>query len=184
MAQWLEVPVLAQRDPRWASTLMGTSPDSTIGQYGCLITDFAMLAGVTPLEMNSRMRNMGGYQAGGGCPACAATFDVQRFVASAPPMIDATASYPFTPFPVAITTRLVNHLKSGAPAIIEVDSQPNTPGHQSHFVLAVSAFGVGAQAQVVIDDPWYGDQTLIEPRYGVGGLGRVLVRAVFYGRTA
>lgn len=48
--------ILSQRDPRWKNTPLGTSPDGqTIGGYGCTITCLAMLAGLTPDEVNRRL---------------------------------------------------------------------------------------------------------------------------------
>lgn len=179
MRNWLEVAPLDQRDARWKSDLLGLSTDSTIGQYGCLVTCFAMLAGVTPPAMNRAMTLNGAFQTGA-CPACAATFDIARFMPNAPPILDVTKSYPYAPFPADQSRRLVKHLKSGLPAILEVDINPNNNTHDMHFVLAVSAYGSGGVDNIVIDDPWMADQTTLIPRYGLT-LARALVRAVFYG---
>lgn len=178
MTNWLQVAPLDQRDPKWSAQMLGKS-DSSIGNYGCLLTCFSMLAGMTPPEMNQRMRSLGGYQTGD-CPACAATFDVQKFAAVAPPILDVTLSYPYAPFPAASSRRLVEHLKAGNPAILEVDINPNNNTHDMHFVLAVSAFGSGDTANIVINDPWHADQTTLVPRYGLT-LARALVRVIFYG---
>lgn len=158
---------------------MGHSPDSTIGMYGCLLSCFSMLAGVDPLAMNRAMIANAGYQTGG-CPACAATFDIAKFMAHAPPILDATNRYTYAPFPAASSNRLVDHCKRGGVAVLEVDINPNNNTHDMHFVLAVSAFGHGDTAQVVINDPWMGDQTTLSPRYGLT-LARALVRVIFYG---
>ena len=179
MTTWLQTLPIDQRDGRWRSTLMGLSKDSTLGQFGCLVSCFSMLAGVDPLMMNRAMIANGAYQAGG-CPACAATFDIAKFMAHAPPIIDVTNSYPYAPFPAASSRRLVEHCKAGGVAICEVDINPNNSGHDQHFVLAVSAFGSGDTANVVINDPWFADQSTISPRYGLT-LARALVRVVFYG---
>ena len=176
---WLQTAPLSQRDPHWKGTLLGHSPDSTIGQYGCLLTCFSMLAKVDPLAMNRAMIANGAYQTGN-CPACAATFDIGKFMAHAPPILDVTNSYPYAPFPAASSKRLVDHCKAGGVAICEVDINPNNNTHDMHFVLAVSAFGSGGVDNVVINDPWHGDQTTLTPRYGLT-LARALVRVVFYG---
>jgi len=112
LTTWLQTPPIDQRDPRWRSTLMGPVPDSTIGQYGCLLSCFSMLSGVDPIAMNRAMIANGAYQTGG-CPACAATFDIARFMAHAPPIIDVTNCYPYAPFPAASSRRLVDHLQGG-----------------------------------------------------------------------
>lgn len=175
---WLQVAPLDQRDPKWRSLMLGRS-DSTIGAYGCLVTCFAMLADTTPPEMNRRMTAMGGYQSFD-CPACAATFDVRKFAANAPPIADVSLRYAYAPFPAASSRRLVEHLKAGNPAILEVDINPNNATHDMHFVLAVSAFGSGDTANIVINDPWHADQTTLVPRYGLT-LARALVRVIYYG---
>lgn len=178
MGTWLETPVIDQRDKRWAAQTLGNS-SSTIGAYGCLVSCFSMLAGVLPPEMNRRMIDNGAYQTGD-CPACAATFDIRRFIPSAPPVADYSLRYPYAPFPVSSSARLVDWLKRGNAAVLEVDMQPALDGHQMHFVLGVSAFGFGDTANIVIHDPWFGDETLLIPRYG-RNLARALVRAVYYG---
>jgi len=178
MANWLQTPIIDQRNPRWKSIKLGRS-DSTIGDYGCLLCSFAMLAGIEPPEMNSRMIAAGAYQTGD-CPACAATFDIQKFMSAAPPILDVTQRYPFAPFPAAASARLVEHLKNGNPAIVEIDMRPDLAGHQMHFVLAVSAFGRGDTANIVVHDPWFSDETTLAPRYGVN-LARAIVRAIYYG---
>jgi len=178
MTNYLQTPVISQRDPKWRSAKMGLS-DSTIGDYGCLLSSFAMLSGVDPLAINRAMVANGAFQIGA-CPACAATFDIAKFMAHAPPVLDVTNSYPYSPFPAASSRRLVDHLKSGNAAILEVDMRPDLAGHQMHFVLAVSAFGSGDTANIVIHDPWFEDETTLCPRYGLT-LARALVRVIFYG---
>jgi hypothetical protein len=178
MTNWLQTPVIDQRNPRWKAIKLGRS-DSTIGDFGCLLSAFAMLSGVEPPEMNSRMIAAGAFQTGD-CPACASTFDIQKFMPSAPPILDVTQRYPYAPFPAVARARLVAHLKAGNPAILEVDLFPNNSTHDMHFVLAVSAFGRGETANVVTHDPWFADETTLCPRYGVY-LARAIVRAIYYG---
>ena len=180
MTNWLETPVIDQRDRRWAFKMLGNS-DSTIGDYGCLVSSFAMLAGMLPPEVNSRMIAAGAFGTRD-CPACANTFDIQKFIPSAPPIHDTTLRYPFAPFPAAACSRVVSRLKGGNPVILEVDMRPNLAGHQMHFVLGVSAFGSGESANIVIHDPWFADETTLCPRYGVN-LARAIVRAVYYGEA-
>jgi len=179
VTNWLETPVIDQRNPRWQSAKLGRS-DSTIGAYGCLVSCFSMLAHTDPLDMNARMISLGGYQTGS-CPACAATFDVQKFAPRAPAIVDVTMSYPYAPFPAAQCSRLMAHLKGGNPAVLEVDINPNNRTHDMHFVLAVSAFGNEvANSNIVIHDPWFSDETTLCPRYG-STLARAIVRAIYYG---
>lgn len=173
----LQIPVQAQRDKRWRNETLGNDPQATIGDYGCLITSFSMLANSTPSIVNQWMRANGKFQSGD-CQACAATFDVPgpmggyRFV-------DATDRCETLPFPDYGIRGLTEWLKTGKPAILEVDMQPNLVGHQMHFVLAVAAFGDPIDGNIIINDPWFEDQTTLVPRYG-NNLARCLVRAVFY----
>ncbi len=172
---------LSQRDPRWAKTLLGNSSTSTIGAYGCLVTSMAMLAGLTPDVLNTRMKPRGFQPAGSACPACAATFDVQKFVPGAPALDRATASYPTRPFPRTEIDQLIAYLREGRAAILEVDMIPYPRNNKpdQHFVLAVGAYGSAGSEQIVINDPWFGDQVTLTPRYGTT-LGAALVRAIYY----
>ena len=54
--------ILNQRDSRWASELLGFSKTSTIGNFGCTITALAMFAGITPSQVNQRLKSVGGFQ--------------------------------------------------------------------------------------------------------------------------
>lgn len=183
MGAWTQAEPMYQRDPRWASVLMGRSRESTIGQYGCLMASMGMLAGRTPAQMNALAMANGGYQSAPGYEAYAATFNARQIIGSdqAPELVDAnTTPYPFTPYPAAMIKRLVAWLRAGQPAIIRVDSQPGTPGDQTHYVLGVAAYGwPDYRAQIVINDPWYGDQSLLVPRYGPD-LASALVHAIYY----
>jgi len=50
----------SQRDPRWKDEKIGNT-NSSIGDYGCTITCIAMLAGITPTEVNKRLIGANGY---------------------------------------------------------------------------------------------------------------------------
>lgn len=172
-----QLPTQAQRDPRWRAETLGGDPYSTIGDYGCLVTCFSMLADSTPSAVNQWMKANGKFQTGA-CKACAATFDVPG------PMggyryVDASDRYEYVPYPTEGIRKITRHLKEGKPAILEVDMMPNVVGHQMHFVLAVGAFGDAENGNIIINDPWFEDQTTLAPRYG-NNLARCLVRAVFY----
>ena len=52
---------LAQRDPQWKDIKLGNS-NLTIGDYGCCITSLSMLAGLTPIEVNDRLKSVNGFQ--------------------------------------------------------------------------------------------------------------------------
>lgn len=57
---------LSQRDPRWANIRLGWGDrnTTTIGSHGCTVTCIAMLAGLTPDEVNRRLIAVKGFAAG------------------------------------------------------------------------------------------------------------------------
>lgn len=185
MGAWTQAEQIRQTDPRWASVLMGRSSVSNIGDYGCLMASFGMLCGRTPAQINTLATANGGYQSAPGREAYAATFNVRQIIGSdqAPELLDAgTGEYPFSPYPLHLIKRLVAHLRMGHPAIIRVDAFPGRPGDQTHYVLGVAAYGpanAAHLAQIVINDPAYGDQVMLTARYGLT-LERALVHAIYY----
>lgn len=158
------IAIYSQRDQRWASTKLGNSATVTIGTDGCLLSDFAMLADVTPAVMNEARKATGGFQAE---PrgAYAANFDIAaacaRIGAKDVRLVGSASPFP-KPVPAANMTTLINHLRSGNCAILEVDG---IPGGQldTHFVIAL---GASVDGQIVIVDPWTGDLAPLCPRYG------------------
>ena len=58
----MSFPIYGQRDPRWANDKLGFSTTSTIGNYGCTISCVAMLANLTPKEVNDRLKAVKGFQ--------------------------------------------------------------------------------------------------------------------------
>ncbi len=148
-------PILWQRDPRWKDKPLGTSI-STLGGYGCLVTCFAMLAGLMPDSMNAEMvkRNMF-YQQN-----LAATFDISPIN----PKVKFLGTYGryYGDVPVADMKKLTDHLQSGQPAILEVDINAAQQGLQQHFVLATGI----VNGKIVCNDPWIGNNAPVSPRYG------------------
>lgn len=57
----------SQNNNAWKGEMLGES-NTTIGTHGCTITCVAMLAGIDPKEVNSRLRNGGGYAAPANAP--------------------------------------------------------------------------------------------------------------------
>lgn len=158
-------PRYSQRDPQWAGDLLGNSHGSTLSQYGCLLTSFAMLAYRTPHDMNICMRDTGGFQ-----PepkgSYAATFNISACAPNVR-MVWTSGKYAKVAFPKPQLTRTLDHLRGGQPAIIEVDFSPSV-GQQQHFVMAEHAIG----DDIHINDPW--------PRPGEE---QALVLTSRYGRT-
>lgn len=175
---FLDYAVMGQRDPRWAKKPLGTST-STLGGYGCLVTSGAMMAGLLVDEFNAALVKAGAF-VGPGDGRLRRPFDFKKWTRLGPAYIRESRRFPTRPFPVDEIAYLLDHLEEGYPAIIEVDMQPGGD-QQQHFVLAVGAFGrVKNDAQVVINDPWFGDQVTLAPRYGTT-LARAIVGAVYYG---
>ena len=52
--------ILSQRDSRWGNLKLGNG-STTISSYGCTITCVAMLAGLTPTEVNERLKRVEGF---------------------------------------------------------------------------------------------------------------------------
>ena len=171
--KWLNVVPVAQRNPLWRNAKLGFS-ETTIGSYGCLVTSMGMVAGVNPIEMNARMKAAKGFNGN-----LVANFDVSKFVDGAPKLIRTTSKYASVPFPQDEIDHLISRLRMDKPAILEVDMNIATATQDQHFVLAVGAYGFGSLKHILINDPWYEDQTTICPRYG-GTLARALVRAIYY----
>ncbi len=109
----MNMPILSQRDPRWASQRLGFG-GCTIGSDGCLTTCKTMLAGLTDVGMaNQYLKAHGGYYG-----AKASTFDLLG-LNPVIQFVDVSDRFPRKPFPG--TADLQAHLAEGYPAIIEVN---------------------------------------------------------------
>lgn len=55
--------ILSQRDPKWKDQILGfgNKNTTTIEYFGCTITSLAMLAGITPDDVNNRLNKVRGY---------------------------------------------------------------------------------------------------------------------------
>lgn len=153
--QKLTWPILWQRDPRWKDKPLGTS-SSTLGGYGCLVTCFAMLAGLMPDTMNAEMVKRGMFYQ----QNLAATFDISP-INSRIKFLGTYGRY-YSDIPAADMKKLTDHLQSGQPAILEVDINAAQQGLQQHFVLATGI----VNGKIVCNDPWIGDNAPVSPRYG------------------
>ena len=146
----MDYDILGQRDARWAGHLLGNSKSSTIGGWGCLLTCFAMLNGISIDAMNEWLVNHGGYQAeprGG----YAATFDVSGYDHSVH-IREWARDYLNKPVPSDVLARIAP--TPTRPVIVMVNHIPGVGGVESHFVLAVD---VSRNSKWIILDPWFGD---------------------------
>jgi hypothetical protein len=155
-------PVYSQRDPRWGDHQLGfLGGDSTLHNYGCYVTCFAMVASYfgrphTPATMNALLKEKRLFVQGNlvtdgtleaAIPAC--VYGLSISYADGPADLD----------------RLARILEQPENAVIlEVDFNPSQVGVQTHFVLAVSSFP--ADGRVTITDPWTGTVRNLADGYG------------------
>lgn len=156
---------LYQNDDQWKDVPLGTSGESTIGKWGCLLTSATMmLNGIgyneTPVTVNDKMKANGGFQG-------------SLFIPSVLPYIWPQCIYrdmqncETTPAPIAQIDKAV---AEGKPVILQVDWNKQA-GLQTHFVLVKEKKG----DDYVIYDPYkYGGdspdkEVLLTTRYKFNG---------------
>ena len=155
--------VYGQRDPRWGLVRLGDATadrGSTIRDYGCYVTCFAMLAGyygsaMTPDEVNARLEAEGQFLSGN-----LVADDALEGVA---PALEYVGTFEYRTGPADLE-RLRELLEDpGVSVILEVDFNHNSAdGTQSHFVVAVGCDG----ERVTIADPWTGRVEDLGVAYG------------------
>lgn len=171
----LAIPLYSQRDPRWASVLLGynTSSEYTLGMYGCLLTCYAMYLKAlgkdeTPKTVNDKLKANNGFVSGG------------LLVWSAIPKTFGLTEYYVSPkYTGPVTTFGVNRLKEllddKHPLICEIDFNPATEANEQHFVLVTGYEG----DTVYINDPWTGTAISLDV---YGGAKRAIVHFRAYDR--
>lgn len=153
---------ISQRDPRWASLKLGTSSTDTIGNYGCLITCFAMYVGKTPIEINDLLKANGGYQ------------DNDLFIWSKCTLLGLNETYvspryASTPVTSTILNKLKGFLDQNYPLICEIDFNPSTTTEEMHYVLLTRHEGDTIYAA----DPWTGVEINLDV---YGGPARAIIQ--------
>ncbi|MEN9564261.1 MAG: hypothetical protein RIR73_2505, partial [Chloroflexota bacterium] len=156
---------LYQNDDQWKDVSLGTSGETTIGKWGCLLTSVTMmLNGIgyneTPVTVNDKMKKAGGFQGA-------------LFIPSVLPYVWPNCAYrdmqpcETTPAPIALIDAAV---AAGKPVILQVDWNKQQ-GIQTHFVLVKEKKG----EDYVIYDPYkYGGdapdkEVLLTTRYKYNG---------------
>ena len=156
---------LYQNDDQWKDVSLGTSGETTIGKWGCLLTSVTMmLNGIgyneTPVTVNDKMKKAGGFQGA-------------LFIPSVLPYVWPNCAYrdmqpcETTPAPIALIDAAV---AAGKPVILQVDWNKQQ-GIQTHFVLVKEKKG----EDYVIYDPYkYGGdapdkEVLLTTRYKFNG---------------
>jgi Peptidase_C39 like family len=172
----MDYPILHQQNPAWADVILGnnTAQVWNIRNVGCLVTCQAMVAGVTPPEMNNALKRAVCFQPGNGMQT-----NFGRWASATEGMprpfkfLTQTYSYRYTPFPGSHIARVDDALDAGNPVILEVDGL-EASGYQQHFVLLVRRDG----PLWICHDPWLGDEVSVTPRFG-STLAIAAVRAIF-----
>ena len=147
MAQ-MNAPTYSQRDGRWANDQLGFLPGSTIGAYGCVDTCIAMLRSYygdakNPRDENVWLKNHGG-------------FNNDLVIWRAVPGYAGSRNYP-----KAADLNYINSLLAqGIPVIAETRWPTNRSW--THYVLITGRSG----GTYFINDPYYGDRTTFNGRYG------------------
>ena len=151
----LNVPVLSQRDSRWANEKLGNS-NLTIDGYGCVLVSMTMLSLYYGRQIDVPTFNKATIDAKG---FKGANYDWYS-IATLFPDIKFTSwkDYPLDPAPI---DSIKAQIEAGKPVIVWVDINPNQPGNQQHFVILIGVEG----DDFWINDPWYGDQILFSRRY-------------------
>lgn len=176
--------VYAQRDPAWTAQRLGTVNGSTIGQYGCYITSFAMLACyyghyVTPAQLDNIFTNdpitlTPIYVNGDLCP----DNGLQQAFADCV----FQKAYDFTHIPADLNV-LKDLLADPTTSVIlelDFDHNPNDGQVQAHFVVAVDCDG----QKVTIADPWYAGVAPFSQNYGLNPSETILRFVVYKGTPA
>lgn len=120
----------SQQDPKWKASKLGFDKESTIGNFGCLLTCISMVASSygfdeTPASLNEKLKAMGGFQGAYLMPYTVA--NVLKGM-SYKTYIDCKNQ----PAPLA---EINSWLGMGKPVIIEVDWSPQA-GVQTHYLVA------------------------------------------------
>jgi len=150
-----ELPLTAfsQKDPAWKDIKLGTS-NVTIGAYGCLISDVAMVLkyygkDTDPKRLNEALISVGGY------------LNNNLLIYSA-----VTKIYPdvvMTDFVTSgVSDKVDEVLASGKPAIVMVDYDPSDTDIDQHWVTIIGKTG----GEYIILDPIDGARRTITSKYG------------------
>ncbi len=172
---------LSQRDPQWANTLLGhPGSPKTIGEWGCLMTCFTMIANTygrsaTPAQFNHAMITNGGYL-NGYLTKWNALSNVYKDIVFMG-KVDAGAP--------DLLSRINASLEAGNPVTALVDFTRDTPytENDQHWVLIVGRAGDDYR----INDPWLlpAQEASLRDRYGRTGkpVGDAIRSAIFYRST-
>ncbi len=172
---------ISQRDPQWRDMLLGhPGSPKTIGEWGCLLVCFAMVANsygraTNPAQLNHAMVTKGGYLNG----------YLTKWNALSNVYSDIVYMGKLEMNAPDLITRINASLEAGNPATVHVDFTRDTPytENDQHWVLIVGRDGDDYR----INDPWLypAQEASLRDRYGRTGLPlRDTIRsAIFYRST-
>jgi len=163
----LEVPEFSQKDARWASEKLGTSP-VTIGGYGCLITALASVLRyfgkpTDPSIVNKDLMRVDGYLNGN-----LLVFDVVKKIY--PDIVVDWDNFMSDEQSVSLP-KIDALLSNEIPVIVHVDYKPDTTAIDMHWVTIVGK----VDNDYIIIDPIDGATVRMSDRYG-----NKIYRAVVY----
>lgn len=165
--------LLSQRDERWANNRLGenTGHSKTIGNWGCLLVVYNMLAKDYRLTtMNPGAFNMFMLTSG----AFSGPFLTSGAFSKAYPD-DVIYEGWMTRENPRMVDKINDYLLSGRPVPARVDFRPSTSAWEQHWVLLLVPKGVDDYLMV---DPWTGEQGLLSESYGISGTD--VLEALFY----
>lgn len=151
------IPLLNQRDPRWAGRQLGTS-NKTIGSHGCAITCLSMLLryygmSENPATVNHQLKLRNGYYN--------SNLLIWESVQRIWPRMDFQGRVNCLTRPAPVD-RLRQSLAMGRPVIAWLDGSPS-PGMQQHFVLLVEERP--EEEDWWCHDPWTGERVSLVERF-------------------
>lgn len=166
---------LSQRDERWANNMLGenTGHNKTIGNWGCLLVAYNMLAKdyrlttMNPDTFNMHMVSVGAFNG---------PFLVNGAFWKAYPG-DVIYEGWMTRENLGMVDKINDYLLSGRPVPARVDFVPSTIAWEQHWVLLLMPSPHGDD-DFIMADPWTGEQGLLSDVYDIYGTD--VLEAVFY----
>jgi hypothetical protein len=173
---------LSQRDPRWSSQQLGFGAvDSTIGNYGCVVTSLTMLVNghgfnETPGSLNDRLKSLGPNVGYTGETRNLMVWDALRLALPGMRFADRVDCMN-VPAPMDKINATLNANKA---VVVQLDMAPQQGFFSQHWVLLYARDG----DEYLIHDPWLlpsESRTPITRDYSfAGGVEKIITHCIFY----